>query len=245
MRYSAIIELRSGLQNLTVTEISFLILLAAAYLAGSLPVGYLISRWWAGIDIRKYGTGNPGAANIYRNIGLTPAALVAVFNYLQGAGPVAVGRALGLTDGQVALVGLAAMAGYGWPVMLGFSGGRGVAITIGVLSGFALWPVAVMVALFALSAAMRRMAGAIFLVFLTMPFYLYLAGWDQPTIAIFGLAFIYLMVRRLWGVWDDLEYRRGIFPLIAQRMVFDARPGQRLVGLSPDIMTNEASSESL
>ncbi len=226
-------------------EIYFPVLLVAAYLIGSAPVGYLIGRWWAGIDIRQYGTGNPGAANIYRNVGLAPAALVAVFNCLQGAGPVAVARELGLGDAQVALVGLAAMAGYGWPVTLRFSGGRGVAITIGALSGFALWPVAAMMGLLAVSAAMRKMAVAIFLIFLIMPFYLYLAGWNQPTVTIFGLAFIYLMVRRLWGIWNDMEGQRGILQLVAQRMVFDSRPGQRLVGLRLDIATHEASGESL
>ena len=108
-------------------------MLVLGYAIGSAPIARIFSQIWAGIDIREFGTGNPGAANVYRNVGLAPAVLVAVCNFMQGLGSVLLARAVGLDELQSMLVGLSAMAGYGWPVTQRFRGGRGVAVTIGVI----------------------------------------------------------------------------------------------------------------
>src|SRR6266567_2530105 len=68
----------------------------AGYLVGSVPVGLLVGRL-AGVDIRRYGTGNIGASNVLRNLGLLPAGVVAVASFAQGLAPAA---AAGLLTGS-------------------------------------------------------------------------------------------------------------------------------------------------
>ena len=75
-------------------------MLVLGYAIGSAPIARIFSQIWAGIDIREFGTGNPGAANVYRNVGLVPAVLVAVCNFMQGLGSVLLARAVGLDELQ-------------------------------------------------------------------------------------------------------------------------------------------------
>ncbi|MFO1038741.1 MAG: glycerol-3-phosphate 1-O-acyltransferase PlsY [Geminicoccaceae bacterium] len=124
-------------------------LLAAlgGYLIGSIPWGYLITRWAGAGDIRSIGSGNIGATNVLRTgrKGLAAATLAA--DILKGAIPVWVALALGgVTAGAVA--GAGAILGHCFPVWLGFKGGKGVATSGGVM--LALTPVLVPMLLVAL-----------------------------------------------------------------------------------------------
>lgn len=125
--------------------VQFVAAVVLGYLLGSLPFGLWIGRWNAKVDIREYGSGRTGAANVLRTAGRKAAALVAALDVLKGvlavvfAGLifgdgylVAGGFTLGVTVAQV-LAGLAAVAGHIWPVFLKFRGGRGVATFAGGL----------------------------------------------------------------------------------------------------------------
>ena len=104
--------------------------LVAAYLIGAIPVGVLVSRLAAGVDIRRQGSGNIGATNVLRTLG--PAAAVAtllgdiVKGYLATSVAVALGGGDWLGAGAAA-----AVVGNCWPVFLGFRGGKGVATGLG------------------------------------------------------------------------------------------------------------------
>lgn len=200
------------------------------YAIGSVPFALILSRLWAGIDIREYGTGNPGAANVYRNVGLAPAVLVATAGFLQGLGPVLLARAVGLSEMGTVLVGLMAMAGCGWPVTQRFRGGRGVAVTIGVLSGFAPVPAAVLAGIYLACIPIRQTSIATFVCFAALPIYFASTGWSGQVVALSGMALAYIVTRRLWGNWEQTEVRNGLAGLILQRAILDASPGQRLVG---------------
>ncbi|MEK7353802.1 MAG: glycerol-3-phosphate acyltransferase [Chloroflexota bacterium] len=106
-----------------------------AYLLGSFPAAYLITRLATGKDIRKLGGGNAGARNVYREVGLRAAIPVAVLDIGKGAAAVAIAE-LVLVAPQpfLALAGLAAVAGHIWSIYLKFSGGDGISAAIGVLS---------------------------------------------------------------------------------------------------------------
>ena len=205
-------------------------ILVLGYAIGSAPVARILSHAWAGIDIREFGTGNPGAANVYRNVGLMPAVLVATGNFLQGLGPVLLARAVGLDELQSMLVGLSAMAGYGWPVTQRFRGGRGVAVTIGVLSAFAAGPAGVLICIFLACIPMRKTSIATFVGFLTLPLYLTWTGSPSHVVALSVLAFAYIVTRRLWGIWGYAEGSDGMTGLILRRVILDSSPGQCLVG---------------
>ena len=80
------------------------------YLVGSIPVGLLLSRWHADIDIRRFGTGNIGAANVLRNVGRRPAVVVGLASFLQGLlPPFLAGRLLG-TEAALLAAALGAVA---------------------------------------------------------------------------------------------------------------------------------------
>jgi glycerol-3-phosphate acyltransferase PlsY len=116
-----------------------LILMVAAYLCGSIPFGVLLGRR-AGVDIRRSGSGNIGATNVARTAGARLGVLTLMADVLKGAGPVLVGRALGVGPGVLAATGLAAFVGHLFPFGLRFAGGKGVATALGVL--IALCPAA-------------------------------------------------------------------------------------------------------
>ena len=114
-----------------------LLALAAGYLLGSIPSGYLAGRWIQGVDIRSLGSGSTGATNVLRSGNKKAAVLTLVFDALKGFVPVvlclAFGERVGLTPVTAAWVGLAAFVGHLWPVFFGFKGGKGVATAAGVL----------------------------------------------------------------------------------------------------------------
>jgi acyl phosphate:glycerol-3-phosphate acyltransferase len=111
----------------------------AAYLIGSLSFAVIVSRMMGLDDPRSYGSKNPGATNVLRS-GSKPAAIMTlVLDALKGFVPVACvqwfGGPLGLADGTLALVCLAAFLGHLYPVFFKFKGGKGVATAVGVVLG--------------------------------------------------------------------------------------------------------------
>lgn len=107
--------------------------ISIGYLAGSIPFALLAGRHLRGIDIRRAGSGNIGAANILRTSGLRIALLVMVLDAAKGAAAVIwAGRLAGAEAGAAA--GLAAVVGHIYPVWLRFRGGKGVATAAGVFS---------------------------------------------------------------------------------------------------------------
>ena len=119
-------------------------LLAAAYLVGAVPFGYLVGRL-RGIDLFKEGSGNIGATNAGRVLGRKFGALVFVLDFLKGAVPVAAvvplaaasapGAETALGPPDVLRVGAAALVflGHLFPIYLGFRGGKGVATGAGTV----------------------------------------------------------------------------------------------------------------
>ncbi|MDD4202665.1 MAG: glycerol-3-phosphate 1-O-acyltransferase PlsY, partial [Candidatus Omnitrophica bacterium] len=110
------------------------------YFIGAIPTAYLLARIVKGIDIRKVGSGNVGATNVYRTLGKKFGFLVLFIDVLKGAFAVYfLPRIFGLqiAYGSIEIaqmfVGTAAICGHIWTVFLDFKGGKGVAVTTGVL----------------------------------------------------------------------------------------------------------------
>ena len=110
-----------------------------AYLIGSLSFAVIVSRLMGLNDPRTYGSKNPGATNVLRSGNKAAAVVTLLLDAIKGWVPVVLvkwlGKAYGLEDGTVALVGLAAFLGHLYPVFFGFAGGKGVATAAGVLVG--------------------------------------------------------------------------------------------------------------
>jgi acyl-phosphate glycerol 3-phosphate acyltransferase len=181
---------------------------AASYLIGSIPFGYLIARGVQGIDIRTVGSGNLGATNVGRVLGRRYFWIVLALDLLKGLLPTIgfpglVGRLAGEVPVDLpVLVGLAAILGHTFPVYLRFRGGKGVATSLGVV--LALDPIscAVAVLVFGVALAISRymslasLAGGVG--FMAAHFVLDRAPFSREHIAmsLFSIAVVGLLVVR-------------------------------------------------
>ena len=125
-------------------QILLALLIAASYLLGSIPTGLLLGKAY-GIDVRKEGSGNIGATNLYRTVGRKVGVMTLFGDCLKGLLPVLAVKYSTLPHEYAAWVGLAAFCGHVFSVFLKFRGGKGVATALGVF--LALSPLAVAVAL--------------------------------------------------------------------------------------------------
>ncbi len=128
--------------------LGILVLLAVAYLLGSIPFGLLLTRAAGLGDVRAIGSGNIGATNVLRTGNKKLAGFTLLLDAAKGA--VAISLLRGLLPAELAMdpmtkqltllggsyaymLGLMALLGHIYPVWLGFKGGKGVATLVGVL----------------------------------------------------------------------------------------------------------------
>lgn len=119
-------------------------LIIAAYVVGSIPTGVIVGRM-SGFDPRAVGSGNIGMANVVRAGGARAAAITFLGDMLKGLIPVMCVRAAGFDARMVTVVALAAFTGSICSVFLRFSGGKGLACSVGIW--LAISPLAVGLAL--------------------------------------------------------------------------------------------------
>ena len=125
-----------------------ILLLSASYVTGSIPTSIIVGKIFKGIDIRKHGSGNAGATNVFRVLGWKQALIVVVVDIFKGWLPAAV-YATSLFQGQPIeetgvlqiLCGFAAVLGHTYTIFAEFKGGKGVGTLGGML--LALFPVSV------------------------------------------------------------------------------------------------------
>ncbi|MBK9290392.1 MAG: glycerol-3-phosphate 1-O-acyltransferase PlsY [Bacteroidetes bacterium] len=125
----------------------YLIPVLVGYLLGSIPTAVWVGKWFYGVDVRTKGSGNAGATNTIRVLGVKAGIPVIIVDILKGYVAVALSPVLakmtGLTEVPAVLdilVAAAAVIGHTLPVFAHFRGGKGVATLLG--SGIALFPVA-------------------------------------------------------------------------------------------------------
>lgn len=157
-----------------------------SYLLGAIPFGYLIGRA-RGVNVLKQGSGNIGATNVARVLGLRWGILVFVLDFLKGAVPVLLSRLVpemeetGLYPETLpVLAGIAAFVGHLFPVYLRFKGGKGVATGAGVIA--VLVPVLTVVVLGAwgLVLAVTRYVSLASLSAAALLFALRVLCWTEP-----------------------------------------------------------------
>lgn len=189
--------------------------LALAYLAGSFPTSHLVARAF-GVDLRRYGSGNLGATNLYRAAGLAPAVLAAVVDITKGAAPTYFFPLWANAQGAWALAyGCAAALGHVFPVWTRFRGGKGVATGGGMF--LVLAPVAVLAAAIlwiAIVRATRIVSIGSLLAATSLPILAWATGRPPHVIAAAAAATLFVFVthrsnlgRLLRG--EELEARRG------------------------------------
>ncbi|MDA0264599.1 MAG: glycerol-3-phosphate acyltransferase [Chloroflexi bacterium] len=202
-----------------------------SYLVGAIPSAYIIGRLVRGLDIRSYGSGNVGSANLFEHVGkrwVIP--LVAFEMLVKGALPVWAGLfILDLDRSSAYLIGppLLAVTGNNWSVFLRFQGGRGIAVTGGTL--LALSPV-LLVACAGISVIgwkVTKSSGVWVLISLALaPLWAYLL-YDNLNLVWFSLGLLGIVVlKRLGANWtsfpQDVSRRKVLFNrLVRDRDVSD------------------------
>jgi len=128
----------------------YVVVAVVAYLMGAIPSGWLVGKLRQGIDIRDYGSGATGTANVLRTLGLRPALLVLLADILKVYVTVlAIWYIFEPYEGAntahnlQAIAGVTAIVGHDWPVYLGFRGGKGVAATYGAFAAMLFFPLSV------------------------------------------------------------------------------------------------------
>ncbi len=140
-----------------------LLVVAAAYLLGSIPTGYLLVRFFRKQDIRTIGSGNIGATNVMRSGARGLGAVTFLLDVLKGCCAVWLGALLGpllMPSDPVrsveALAALCAVLGHMFPVWLHFRGGKGVATGFGVFLVAAPLAALAAITVFAVILALSR-----------------------------------------------------------------------------------------
>lgn len=114
-------------------NIELIITLLLAYLIGAIPCGVVLTKLVGIDDVRKSGSGNIGATNVYRVAGRKLGAMTFIGDALKGALPVAYAIYIaGMQNDMVAMVATATFLGHLYPVYIGFKGGKGVATGCGI-----------------------------------------------------------------------------------------------------------------
>lgn len=134
--------------------------IVVGYLVGSLPLGYLAARRWAGVDLRQVGSGNVGATNALRVSGISLGLVVMAADVAKGVVSVAVAGVVAPSESAAVAAGVAAVAGHMFPFWLGGRGGKGVATAAGAFGLLSPAATACAAAAFVVAAGATRIVSA-------------------------------------------------------------------------------------
>jgi glycerol-3-phosphate acyltransferase PlsY len=179
------------------------------------------------MDIRRYGSGNVGAANIFTTASKWISIIVVLFDLGKGMLPVYIARLVNLQLDQQIIVGLAVIAGHNWTVFLRFSGGRGILTTLGVLFMFTPWLAIVLTAFAFAWLPFKQFAFGTFLSLLLLPIFSWflpkLFGIEQSLTLTLGFVAMLLLaiLRRLTAPRTAVTASVPQGELIVNRLLFD------------------------
>ena len=117
------------------TRMEYVVFILIAYLLGSIPSGLIVGKIFYGVDIREHGSGNLGATNAFRTLGIKAGSVVIIADILKGTLATLLPIWFG-ADLHPLVAGMAAAVGHIFPVFAGFRGGKAVATSGGVLLAY-------------------------------------------------------------------------------------------------------------
>src|SRR3990170_993145 len=201
--------------------LTLLLLTVVSYLIGAVPVAYLAGRLLSGIDLRRYGSGNVGASNVFQSVAGWAVVPVGLIEISQGMAGIGLAKLLDQEIAVQVVVGLAAVMGQTWSVYLGLTGGRGIGPSIGFMLYLAP-PVLVAFTLISLAGALvRSYPLTVGLAIALTPIAGLITGSSGPVVAgCFGMAVIVfgkrLLTNRI-GLPEGQDWR----DLLLNRLLFD------------------------
>ena len=177
------------------------VLMIGAYLLGSIPFSQVMAKI-NGVDLRSVGTGNVGAGNLKREVGLPWAMVAGLLDGLKGTAPVLVAAEMGLGPGASGLAGIAAVVGHNWSIFMRGRSGRGLATSAGLVLGL-YWPYLIWTA--GWSVVGWRIGGGLggFLGWALLPVLAVALGRPPTESLMLALLAVILMARRVQGNRDS------------------------------------------
>ena len=169
-----------------------LICLIIGYVCGTFESGYFLGKIFYGIDIRNYGSGNPGTSNTVRTLGKAPGYLVFAGDVIKVVFAVHLVRfvlfaGLPVTNILGMITGFGAVLGHSYPPYLHFKGGKGMAVTGGVMLAFdwrmAAIATAVFLVIFFITRYMSVVSLTLTLMFPFMMLFFYPRQWSMFALA--------------------------------------------------------------
>jgi glycerol-3-phosphate acyltransferase PlsY len=131
--------------------LTVVLIIILSYLLGSISFGIIVGKIWQGIDIRDYGSQNPGFTNVYRVLGTLPAVIILIMDIGKGVSAVLLVTQISFAPVTLNLItlkilaGISVILGHVFPIFAGFKGGKGIATALGAL--FSLIPLEIALAL--------------------------------------------------------------------------------------------------
>jgi acyl phosphate:glycerol-3-phosphate acyltransferase len=172
---------------------TWVVLVFIAYLCGSLPFSVWLGKIFLKVDVRRFGDGNPGAANVFRSGGKRVGLLALLLDVTKAAAPVGLSYFnLGIRGIPMFLIAIAPVLGHVFSPFLGFRGGKAISATLGVWIGLTLWKaslagvIGVLIGIVLMTssgwAVMLGMAGILAVLLIWIPDPLMLLVWTGLTL---------------------------------------------------------------
>ncbi len=195
-----------------------IIFVIAAYLFSSFPTAYIIHKIKRGDDIRKYGSGNVGGTNVTRTLGVSYGIITIIADIVKGFIPVLVLYFIYPQDFiLLAVISVVIILGHDFPVFISFKGGKGIAVSFGVIIGICslpfmnnpVWleiiPIFAILGTWALIFGILRIVsiGSLFAAAVT-PISFYFTGYNWPIV----------VASFFWGMLIFITHRENIKRLI-------------------------------
>ena len=186
-----------------------------AFISGSFPFSFWLGKLLLGVDVRQYGDGNPGAANVFRSGSKSIGLLALILDISKAAVPVGLSYYnMGIRGIPMYFIAIAPILGHLFSPFLGFHGGKAIATSLGVWIGLTVWKASLVgvigtvvgIALMTSSgwAVMLGLAMILLALLLWMPDPILLAVWVSETIIL------------SWTHRYDLQHKPALRPWLTK-----------------------------
>ncbi len=187
-----------------------LLMTVVGFFVGSLPFSVWLGRLFLKEDVRQYGDGNPGAANVGKAGGPVLGIIAVLFDGLKGAIPVLIAVYLFEITGPALIpVALAPVLGHAFSPFLGFYGGKAIATTFGIWLGLTSWvgPVVLGAVVLAITAVITSSAWTFILAMFGWLGFMLWRGYDGVYIAIWAGNILILLWKHRYSLGEPVKLR--------------------------------------